>query len=109
MPRSRIWGKQNRTPFGKKNIHQTSVKDCLLHITKFRIEFRQSLNFTKNKKINDPKVLRVQTSSIIAKMLLKEIARFSLQHRTLYCYLILSIWIFLLIAGKRETCAGVVE
>lgn len=33
-------------------------------------------------------------------MLLKDIARFSLQHRTLYCYLILSIWIFLLIAGR---------
>ncbi|XP_058819689.1 2-phosphoxylose phosphatase 1 [Topomyia yanbarensis] len=35
-------------------------------------------------------------------MLLKEIARFSLQHRTLYCYLILSIWIFLLIAGMYK-------
>ncbi|XP_055595157.1 2-phosphoxylose phosphatase 1 [Uranotaenia lowii] len=36
------------------------------------------------------------------KMLLREIARFSLQHRTLYCYLILSIWIFLLIAGMYK-------
>ncbi|EAT34717.1 AAEL013070-PA [Aedes aegypti] len=35
-------------------------------------------------------------------MLLREIARFSLQHRTLYCYLILSIWIFLLIAGMYK-------
>ncbi|KAL9706391.1 hypothetical protein quinque_009909 [Culex quinquefasciatus] len=35
-------------------------------------------------------------------MLLKDIARFSLQHRTLYCYLILSIWIFLLIAGMYK-------
>ncbi|XP_053676117.1 2-phosphoxylose phosphatase 1 [Anopheles nili] len=35
-------------------------------------------------------------------MILKEIARFSLQHRTLYCYLILSIWIFLLIAGMYK-------
>lgn len=33
-------------------------------------------------------------------MLLKELIKFSSQHRTLYCYLILSIWIFLLIAGK---------
>ncbi|XP_053696498.1 2-phosphoxylose phosphatase 1 [Sabethes cyaneus] len=35
-------------------------------------------------------------------MVLKEVARFSLQHRTLYCYLILSIWIFLLIAGMYK-------
>ncbi|XP_017474510.1 PREDICTED: 2-phosphoxylose phosphatase 1 isoform X1 [Rhagoletis zephyria] len=31
-------------------------------------------------------------------MLLKELIRFSTQHRTLHCYLLLSIWIFLLIA-----------
>ncbi|XP_073822400.1 2-phosphoxylose phosphatase 1 [Musca autumnalis] len=35
-------------------------------------------------------------------MLLKELIRFSTQHRTLYCYLILSIWIFLLIAGMYK-------
>lgn len=32
--------------------------------------------------------------------LLKELVRLSSQHRTLYCYTILSIWIFLLVAGK---------
>lgn len=32
--------------------------------------------------------------------LLKELIRLSSQHRTLYCYSILSVWIFLLIAGK---------
>ncbi|XP_037959947.1 2-phosphoxylose phosphatase 1 [Teleopsis dalmanni] len=35
-------------------------------------------------------------------MLLKELIRFSTQHRTLYCYMILSIWIFLLIAGMYK-------
>ncbi|XP_046812310.1 2-phosphoxylose phosphatase 1 [Lucilia cuprina] len=35
-------------------------------------------------------------------MFLKELIRFSTQHRTLYCYLILSIWIFLLIAGMYK-------
>ncbi|XP_049531090.1 2-phosphoxylose phosphatase 1 [Anopheles darlingi] len=34
--------------------------------------------------------------------MLKELTRFSLQHRTLYCYVILSIWIFLLIAGMYK-------
>ncbi|KAM7351327.1 2-phosphoxylose phosphatase 1 isoform 2-T2 [Cochliomyia hominivorax] len=35
-------------------------------------------------------------------MFLKELIRFSTQHRTLYCYMILSIWIFLLIAGMYK-------
>ncbi|XP_054742443.1 2-phosphoxylose phosphatase 1 isoform X1 [Anastrepha obliqua] len=35
-------------------------------------------------------------------MLIKELIRFSTQHRTLHCYLILSIWIFLLIAGMYK-------
>ncbi|XP_049317831.1 2-phosphoxylose phosphatase 1 isoform X2 [Bactrocera dorsalis] len=35
-------------------------------------------------------------------MLIKELIRFSTQHRTLHCYLVLSIWIFLLIAGMYK-------
>lgn len=35
-------------------------------------------------------------------MYLKDVIKFSSQHRTLYCYLILSIWIFLLIAGETH-------
>ncbi|XP_055918082.1 2-phosphoxylose phosphatase 1 [Eupeodes corollae] len=35
-------------------------------------------------------------------MFLKELIRFSTQHRTLYCYMILSVWIFLLIAGMYK-------
>ncbi|XP_067625021.1 2-phosphoxylose phosphatase 1 [Eurosta solidaginis] len=35
-------------------------------------------------------------------MLIKELIRLSTQHRTLHCYLILSIWIFLLIAGMYK-------
>lgn len=35
-------------------------------------------------------------------MFLKELSRFFTQNRTFYCYLILSVWIFLLIAGKCE-------
>ncbi|CAD6998375.1 2-phosphoxylose phosphatase 1 [Ceratitis capitata] len=35
-------------------------------------------------------------------MLVKELIRFSTQHRTLHCYLVLSIWIFLLIAGMYK-------
>lgn len=34
------------------------------------------------------------------KLLLKELTRLTTQHRTFYCYMFLSIWIFLLIAGK---------
>ncbi|XP_035774398.1 2-phosphoxylose phosphatase 1-like [Anopheles albimanus] len=34
--------------------------------------------------------------------MLKELTRISIQHRTLYCYVILSIWIFLLIAGMYK-------
>ncbi|XP_050084607.1 phosphatidylinositol 3-kinase catalytic subunit type 3-like isoform X3 [Anopheles aquasalis] len=34
--------------------------------------------------------------------MLKELTKFSLQHRTLYCYVVLSIWIFLLIAGMYK-------
>ncbi|KAL7739969.1 hypothetical protein ACLKA6_013156 [Drosophila palustris] len=33
------------------------------------------------------------------RLLLKDLTRFTTQHRTLYCYLFLSLWIFLLIAG----------
>lgn len=33
-------------------------------------------------------------------MLVRELMRFFSQHRTIYCYLCLSLWIFLLIAGK---------
>ncbi|XP_064540977.1 2-phosphoxylose phosphatase 1 [Drosophila montana] len=33
------------------------------------------------------------------KLLLKELTRLTTQHRTFYCYMFLSIWIFLLIAG----------
>lgn len=36
------------------------------------------------------------------KMVLREAIRFFSQHRTLYCYLCLSLWIFLLIAGKYK-------
>lgn len=36
-------------------------------------------------------------------MVLRETIRFFSQHRTLYCYLCLSLWIFLLIAGKYTT------
>uniref|UniRef100_A0A1A9VI53 2-phosphoxylose phosphatase 1 n=1 Tax=Glossina austeni TaxID=7395 RepID=A0A1A9VI53_GLOAU len=35
-------------------------------------------------------------------MMLRELIRFSTQHRTLYCYMILSVWIFLLIAGMYK-------
>ncbi|XP_063695470.1 2-phosphoxylose phosphatase 1 [Culicoides brevitarsis] len=35
-------------------------------------------------------------------MLIKDVVRFSSQHRTLYCYLILSIWIFLIVAGMYK-------
>lgn len=35
--------------------------------------------------------------------LLKELIRLSSQHRTLYCYTIFSIWIFLLVAGNKLT------
>ncbi|KAL9923744.1 2-phosphoxylose phosphatase 1 [Glossina fuscipes fuscipes] len=35
-------------------------------------------------------------------MILRELIRFSTQHRTLYCYMILSVWIFLLIAGMYK-------
>jgi hypothetical protein len=35
-------------------------------------------------------------------LLLKELIRLSSQHRTFYCYLLLSIWIFLLIAGLNK-------
>lgn len=34
------------------------------------------------------------------RLLLKELTRFTTQHRTFYCYVFLSIWIFLLIAGE---------
>ncbi|KAH8392566.1 hypothetical protein KR215_011716 [Drosophila sulfurigaster] len=33
------------------------------------------------------------------RLLLKELTRFTTQHRTFYCYMFLSLWIFLLIAG----------
>lgn len=38
---------------------------------------------------------------MLARMrLLKELMRVATQHRAIYCYVLLSVWIFLLIAGK---------
>lgn len=34
--------------------------------------------------------------------MLAEMVRLSYQHRAFYCYVILSVWIFLLVAGKRN-------
>ena len=33
--------------------------------------------------------------------MLAEMVRLSYQHRAFYCYVILSVWIFLLVAGKN--------
>lgn len=35
--------------------------------------------------------------------LLKELMRVATQHRAFYCYVLLSVWIFLLIAGKWKS------
>lgn len=34
--------------------------------------------------------------------MLAEMVRLSYQHRAFYCYVILSVWIFLLVAGKKK-------
>ncbi|XP_030555014.1 2-phosphoxylose phosphatase 1 [Drosophila novamexicana] len=41
------------------------------------------------------------------KLLLKELTRLTTQHRTFYCYMFLSIWIFLLIAGMYRYMGNV--
>ncbi|EDW11101.1 2-phosphoxylose phosphatase 1 [Drosophila mojavensis] len=41
------------------------------------------------------------------RLLLKELTRLTTQHRTFYCYMLLSIWIFLLIAGMYRYMGNV--
>lgn len=79
-----------------RELHTYQKSNCRIIIVKCR-QFRVNSNIQISFRVEQN---RAEAEAATEKMLLRETIRFFSTHRTVYCYLCLSLWIFLLITGE---------